>query len=133
MDKVLSVKFWFWINILGHGILGGVLNSLSAESVAEDWWGAGNVQPHDAIYERFIGYLIIGVAIILIGIVVITSGRDLAKLALVVSGSFLFVFLSLSFYGVANDYGSAGMWIPPFVLVLLLGASAIRALRQSAG
>ncbi|MEL0041605.1 MAG: hypothetical protein VW685_09830, partial [Ilumatobacter sp.] len=85
------------------------------------------------IYERFIGYLIIGVAIILIGIVVITSGRDLAKLALVVSGSFLFVFLGLSFYGVANDYGSAGMWIPPFVLVLLLGASAIRALRQSAG
>ena len=133
MSKVLSVKFWFWINILLHGIFGGIVNSLWSADVAEDLWGAGNVQSHDEIYERFIGYMVLALVIILIGIVVITKGRELNRLALVVSGAFVFLFSGLAFYGSANDYGEDGvtMWLAPIIPTLLLGASAIRALRQS--
>ena len=105
MNKVLSVRVWFWIVIVGNAVGGALMSSLTAADLAESWWGAGNVQAHDEIYERFIGYILFGVIFILIGIAVLVSGRVFSQLALVVSGSLLFVHLAIMLYGDANGYG----------------------------
>jgi hypothetical protein len=132
VNKVLSVRVWFWIFIVGNAVGGALMSSLTAADLAESWWGAGNVQAHDEIYERFIGYILFGVIFILIGIAVLVSGRVFSQLALVVSGSLLFVHLAIMLYGDANGYGSPGEWIVPLVLDVMLAGTAIRALRNSA-
>lgn len=131
MNKVLSVRVWFWIVIVGNAVGGALMSSLFAADLAESWWGAGNVQAHDEIYERFIGYLVFAVVFILIGIAVLVSGRVFSQLALVVSGSLLFAHLGIMLYGDANGYGSPGEWIAPLVLDVMLAGTAIRALRNS--
>ncbi|MDA3020657.1 MAG: hypothetical protein O3B15_10180, partial [Actinomycetota bacterium] len=83
MNKVLSVRVWFWILIVGNAVGGALIPSLSAADEAESWWGAGNVQAHDEIYERFLAYFLFGVVFILIGIAVLVSGRVFSQLALV--------------------------------------------------
>ena len=132
MSKILSVKVWFWVVVVANGVFGALIGSLWAADAAESWWGAANVQAHDEIYERMIGYLIFAMIFILIGIAVLVSGRVFSQLALITSGSLLFVHLAIMLYGDANGYGSPGEWVAPLVLDVVLAATAIRALRQPA-
>jgi len=130
MSKVLSVKLWFWIVIVANGVFGALMSSLRAADLAESWWGAGNVQAHDEIYERINGYLLFAMIFILVGIAVLVSGRVFNQLALITSGSLLFVHLAIMLYGNANGYGSPGEWVAPLVLDVVLAGTAVRALRQ---
>ena len=131
MSKVLSVKVWFWVAIVANGVFGALVGSLWAADAAESWWGAENVQAHDEIYERIIGYLLFAMIFVLIGIAVLVSGRVFNQLALVTSGSLLFAHLAVMTYGDANGYGSPSEWIAPIVLDIVLAGTAVRALRQS--
>ena len=131
MSKVLSVKVWFWVVIVANGVFGALVGSLWAADAAESWWGAENVQAHDEIYERIIGYLLFAMIFVLIGIAVLVSGRVFNQLALVTSGSLLFAHLAVMTYGDANGYGSPSEWITPIVLDIVLAGTAVRALRQS--
>ena len=130
MSKVLSVKLWFWIVIVANGVFGALMSSLRAADLAASWWGAGNVQAHDEIYERINGYLLFAMIFILVGIAVLVSGRVFNQLALITSGSLLFVHLAIMLYGNANGYGSPGDWVAPLVLDVVLAGTAVRALRQ---
>ena len=130
MSKVLSVKLWFWIVIVANGVFGALMSSLRAADLAESWWGAGNVQAHDEIYERINGYLLFAMIFILVGIAVLVSGRVFNQLALITSGSLLFVHLAIMLYGNANGYGSPGEWVAPLVLDVVLAGTAVRGLRQ---
>ena len=127
MSKVLS---WFWIVIVANGVFGALMSSLRAADLAESWWGAGNVQAHDEIYERINGYLLFAMIFILVGIAVLVSGRVFNQLALITSGSLLFVHLAIMLYGNAKGYGSPGEWVAPLVLDVVLAGTAVRALRQ---
>ena len=130
MSKVLSVKLWFWIVIVANGVFGALMSSLRAADLAESWWGAGNVQAHDEIYERINGYLLFAMIFILVGIAFLVSARVFNQLALITSGSLLFVHLAIMLYGNANGYRSPGEWVAPLVLDVVLAGTAVRALRQ---
>lgn len=130
MSKVLSVKVWFWVVIVANGVFGALVGSLWAADAAESWWGAENIQAHDEFYERIIGYLMFAMIFMLVGIAVLVSGRVFSQLALITSGSLLFVHLAVMLYGDANGYGSPSEWVVPIVLDVVLAATAVRALRQ---
>lgn len=130
MSKVLNVKVWFWVVIVANGVFGALIGSLWAADAAESWWGAENVQNHDEIYERMMGYLLFAMIFILVGIAVLVSGRVFSQLALITSGSLLFAHLAIMLYGDANGYGSPSEWVVPLVLDVVLAATAVRSLSQ---
>ena len=92
MDKLLHLKFWYWLGAAGTAIGGGLFMGLFAEDSAEAAWG--EPAPEIAItYERLNGYKILAIAGIMIAIGLIAKGRDFAKLAAAIGGIMLLVFI----------------------------------------
>jgi hypothetical protein len=68
MDKLLHLKFWFWLGTAGTAIGGGLFMGLFAEDSAEAAWG--EPAPEIAItYERLSGYKILAIAGIMVPVV----------------------------------------------------------------
>ena len=92
MDKILNLKFWYWLGTIATAVGGGLVMGFFAETSAGAAWG--KPAPEIAItYERLNGYKILGIAGIMIAIGLIAKGRDFAKLAASVGGVMLLVFV----------------------------------------
>ena len=103
MDKLLHLKFWYWLGTIGTAVAGGIVMGLFAETTAESAWG--EPAPEIAVtYERLNGYKILGIAGIMVAIGLIAKGRDFAKLAASVGGIMLLVFVGHASYGDVRGY-----------------------------
>ena len=130
MDKILNLKFWYWLGTIATAVGGGLVMGFFAETAAGEAWG--KPAPEIAItYERLNGYKILGIAGIMIAIGLIAKGRDFAKLAASVGGVMLLVFVGHAFYGDARGYVSSwAEYLPQLIISLLILVSATRELRQ---
>ena len=130
MDKLLHLKFWYWLGTIGTAVAGGIVMGLFAETTAESAWG--EPAPEIAVtYERLNGYKILGIAGIMVAIGLIAKGRDFAKLAASVGGIMLLVFVGHASYGDVRGYVSSwAEYLPQKIISALILVSAIRELRQ---
>ena len=130
MDKLLHLKFWYWLGTIGTAVAGGIVMGIFAETTAESAWG--EPAPEIAItYERLNGYKILGIAGIMVAIGLVAKGKDFTKLAASVGGVMLLVFVGHAFYGEARGYISSwAEYLPQLAISVLILASAARELRK---
>ncbi len=130
MEKILHLKFWYWLGTIGTAIGGGFVMGFFAEDTAESAWGAP-ASDIAVTYERLNGYKILGIAGIMIAIGLIAKGREFTKLAACVGGTMLLVFFGHAFYGDARGYVSSWTeYLPQMIISALILVSAGRELQQ---
>ena len=111
---------------VGNFFAGAIPQLFMGQGSAESGWGADSVLGHDTYYETRIGFAIVLLSVIAIGLAVLTFGAARARMAALFGGSMIVFLAIMLIYAGSNGYYAGGaMDIIPFVIFSYLTLSGI--------